>query len=100
MLFPTEGENFGHVTAEALSVGCPVVCADTTPWTPMLNRGGRIVVEPDDSESWSRAIEAYARLGPLEIQKNRDVATSAFSVWRSEAAGRLGLFAMLFEADA
>ncbi len=26
------GENFGHVIAEALSVGTPVLIADTTPW--------------------------------------------------------------------
>lgn len=29
---PTLGENFGHVIAEALSVGTPVLIADTTPW--------------------------------------------------------------------
>lgn len=31
-LFPTLGENFGHVIPEALSAGCPVVISDTTPW--------------------------------------------------------------------
>lgn len=32
LLFPTRGENFGHVILEALSVGCPVVISDQTPW--------------------------------------------------------------------
>ncbi len=31
-LFPTWGENFGHVILEALSVGCPVLISDQTPW--------------------------------------------------------------------
>lgn len=31
-LFPTLSENFGHVIAEALSVGCPVIISDQTPW--------------------------------------------------------------------
>lgn len=29
---PTRGENYGHVIAEALMVGCPVLISDQTPW--------------------------------------------------------------------
>jgi glycosyltransferase involved in cell wall biosynthesis len=32
LLFPTRGENYGHVIAEALSVGTPVLLSDQTPW--------------------------------------------------------------------
>jgi glycosyltransferase involved in cell wall biosynthesis len=32
LLFPTFGENFGHVILEALSAGCPVLTSDQTPW--------------------------------------------------------------------
>lgn len=31
-LFPTLGENFGHVISEALLSACPVVISDQTPW--------------------------------------------------------------------
>lgn len=31
-LFPTYGENFGHVIFEALASGCPVIISDQTPW--------------------------------------------------------------------
>lgn len=32
LLFPTTGENFGHVILESLSVGTPVIISDKTPW--------------------------------------------------------------------
>ena len=32
LFFPTHGENYGHVIAEALSAGCPVLVSDRTPW--------------------------------------------------------------------
>jgi glycosyltransferase involved in cell wall biosynthesis len=32
-LFPTLGENFGHVILEALMAGCPAVLSDRTPWS-------------------------------------------------------------------
>jgi len=31
-LFPTKGENFGHVIFESLAEGCPVIISDQTPW--------------------------------------------------------------------
>lgn len=33
MIFPTLGENFGHVVAEALSMGVPVLASPNTPWS-------------------------------------------------------------------
>ena len=41
-IFPTFSENFGHVIAEALSVGCPAIISDQTPWTDINehNAGG------------------------------------------------------------
>jgi len=42
-VLPTLGENFGHAIAEALSVGCPVIVTDTTPWSFIDGRGGFIV---------------------------------------------------------
>ena len=47
-LFPTRGENFGHVVAEALSVGCPVAVAPTTPWTQSIDAGGGHVLRGTD----------------------------------------------------
>jgi glycosyltransferase involved in cell wall biosynthesis len=38
-LFPTLGENFGHVICEALIAGCPVLLSDQTPWRNLEEAG-------------------------------------------------------------
>ena len=38
-LFPTRGENFGHVILEALSAGLPVIVSDQTPWRDLAAAG-------------------------------------------------------------
>ncbi len=36
-VLPTQGESFGHAIFEALSVGCPVLISDQTPWRNLLS---------------------------------------------------------------
>ena len=69
---PTAGENFGHVLAESLSVSCPVMCADVTPWTPVLAGGGGIVVRSLAQGDWTAALEKYAGLSPRERRDRRN----------------------------
>lgn len=38
--FPTFGENYGHVIAESLACGCPVLLSDMTPWNMLREYGG------------------------------------------------------------
>lgn len=38
LLFPTLGENFGHVISEALVGGCPVIISDQTPWVNLVRK--------------------------------------------------------------
>lgn len=38
-LFPTLGENYGHVIQEALSAGCVALISDQTPWQDLENYG-------------------------------------------------------------
>lgn len=37
--FPTRGESFGHVVAESLLSGCPVLLSDQTPWRHLASKG-------------------------------------------------------------
>ena len=48
--FPTHGENYGHVIAESLSVGTPVLLSDQTPWRDLR----------DDGLGWDLALENMA----------------------------------------
>jgi len=37
-LFPTAGENFGHVLLESFGFGCPILTSDQTPWRDLAER--------------------------------------------------------------
>lgn len=82
MLFPTRGENFGHVIAEALSVSCPVICADVTPWTEVLEAGGGRVVRQNSEEAWAQEIQAYSSMTQSARLDARVRAGQAFNRWR------------------
>lgn len=84
--FPTAFENFGHVVAEALSVGCPVLAPDTTPWTPRLVAGGGAVVGSLEPGEWAAAIGEWARADAVERTARREAAADAYDRWRDEAA--------------
>jgi glycosyltransferase involved in cell wall biosynthesis len=86
MACPTKGENFGHVIAEALSVGCPVMCADVTPWTARLASGGGVVVDENSAAGWARAITDYARFSSEERLERRLAAASAYDKWKAESS--------------
>jgi glycosyltransferase involved in cell wall biosynthesis len=86
MLCPTKGENFGHVIAEALSVSCPVLCADVTPWTELLASGGGQVVPQNSADGWARVVDAYARLTYRERFERRLAAGKAYEQWKSNSS--------------
>lgn len=57
-LFPTLSENFGHVIAEALMVGCPVIISDQTPWTDVNDIDGGWSLPLNDSKNFVDAIQS------------------------------------------
>lgn len=82
MFFPTASENFGHVIAEALSVSCPVVLPDTTPWSDVIANGGGTVIDGTDPATWSAALEEWAELSPEHRFDRRQLAAAAYERWR------------------
>lgn len=61
-LFPTFNENYGHVIAESLANGCPVILSKgTTPWDDLDNVAG-YVCDLNDREQFTDAIEKIAIL--------------------------------------
>lgn len=58
---PTLGENYGHVIAEALSVGLPVVVSDRAPWRGLAEKGVGYD-GPLDEEAFARKLDWIASM--------------------------------------
>ncbi len=56
-LFPTRGENFGHVIYEALCAGLPILISDQTPWRDLEQQGVGWDLSLADTHSFARMIE-------------------------------------------
>ncbi len=72
LLLPTRGENFGHIICEALSVGCPVLISNLTPWRGLAEAGAGWDLPLDDVRSFRAAITqvlAMSNDGFLEFSK-------------------------------
>ena len=62
-LFPTKGENYGHVVFESLSCGCPVLLSkDTTPWNDLLDYGIGYNIPLADKLTWMVKISLFSKL--------------------------------------
>jgi len=74
-VFPTHGENFGHVVLEALVAGCPVLVSDRTPWRGLVRYGAGWDLPLDDVEGM-RAV----------LQRCVDMDEEEFRPWSAHAA--------------
>jgi glycosyltransferase involved in cell wall biosynthesis len=65
-LFPTLGENFGHVLIESLAAGCPVAISDRTPFRDIEARHAGWVRRLEDRDGFRQALEACAVMNAEE----------------------------------
>ncbi|MEU4714747.1 glycosyltransferase family 4 protein [Micromonospora purpureochromogenes] len=86
-VFPTQGENFGHVIAESLSACCPVICSDQTPWSPVLRAGGGTVLADLTPAALAEQLDRVAKSTAEERLLARRAAGEAYRFWRTRAAG-------------
>ncbi|HEX8321745.1 glycosyltransferase family 4 protein [Longimicrobium sp.] len=102
LLFPTHGENFGHVIVEAMVQGCPVLISDQTPWRGLEARRAGWDLPLDGPEAFTRALQRLAdmdaqehggwRAGAAEFGRQRSVDPGAVAANRAlfEYASSLG----------
>ena len=68
-LFPTFGENFGHVILEALQAGCMVALSDQTPWQDLEDAGVGWVIPLSDESKFVNAIRSCAMKSEEESEQ-------------------------------
>ncbi len=68
LLFPTFGENYGHVIHEALSAGCACIISDQTPWNNLEANNSGFVFSLNDKAGFVNAIETYANMSNSDFQ--------------------------------
>src|SRR5690606_40056963 len=59
--FPTLGENFGHVIAESLSVGTPLLLSNTTPWINLEYYGVGKDIDLKNIDEFVNFLEEFGR---------------------------------------
>jgi glycosyltransferase involved in cell wall biosynthesis len=76
-LFPTKGENYGHVIVESLCAGTPVMISDQTPWISLEKEGVGWVIPLNDIEIYQLKLTEYFRL----ILQNNLISRKKVSEW-------------------
>lgn len=67
-LFPTLGENFGHVIVEAFLGGCPVLLSDQTPWRDLSARGVGWDLPLEGADRFREVLERLVNLSAEEYE--------------------------------
>lgn len=74
MFFPTLSENYGHVIAEGLFSGLPVMISDQTPWNGINQAECGIAVPLADEDAFVKCIEVYAAMDEQQFAPLREKA--------------------------
>lgn len=94
-LFPTLSENFGHVIAESLAAGCPVVISDQTPWSGLAQKNIGWELPLNDRNPWLTVLQQCADMNAEEYQAMSCDCVKFFREWAHSPAIRnenVGLF--------
>lgn len=66
-LFPTLGENYGHVIQEALAAGCSCILSDQTPWQDLEQYEVGYICRLGDIKKFVEAVEKYISMDEKEM---------------------------------
>ena len=79
-LFPTVGENYGHVIQEALSAGCVALISDQTPWQDLEQSGVGAAIPLDQPQRFVDWLRRYAAMDAEPFQDRSDRALPALAL--------------------
>ncbi|WP_417842090.1 glycosyltransferase family 4 protein [Terasakiella sp.] len=99
-LFPTLGENFGHVIAESLLAGTPVLTSDQTPWRNLKADGLGWDLPLSDELEYSKIIDSFSATSALERYAERYLRSEKTKVKLNASdilAANINLFNSLFD---
>lgn len=65
--FPTISENYGHVIAESLGSGTPVLISDNTPWNDVEKEGAGWALNLSKNAEFARCVEKIANMDDSTI---------------------------------
>ncbi|SFI04076.1 Glycosyltransferase involved in cell wall bisynthesis [Pseudobutyrivibrio sp. OR37] len=73
-MFPTKGENYGHVVFEALASGCIPVISNKTPWSDIEQYHCGKIVDLDDNEQFRKSIKYYMNMSDEQLLVTKKMA--------------------------
>jgi len=82
-IFPTAHENFGHVIAESMSVGCPVIMMGVSPFSDYIRNGGGTIVANCSPDEWASEILRWINMTNLDRQQKRNQTARQYDTWRA-----------------
>jgi glycosyltransferase involved in cell wall biosynthesis len=68
-LFPTHGENFGHVISEALVAGCPPLISNQTPWRDLELEGVGWDISLTQPEKFTEVLQRCVDMDCAEMRE-------------------------------
>lgn len=96
-LFPTHGENFGHVISEALLAGTIPVISDTTPWLDLDKENAGFVINSGDTASFAKTIDKLYQMSREELLSISNNARAYYKKHYVESVNNNGYRAMYEE---
>lgn len=98
LFLPTKSENFGHVIYEALSIGCPVIISDQTPWQNLEEKKIGWDISLNSPQKFIDVLDRVACMSQSEYQ---ELSTNSIKFARIYSEGQIKetnlIFSELFE---
>lgn len=97
-IFPTLGENFGHVIFESIQAGVPVLISDQTPW--LEDDSGAVTVLPLNSiNAWVNKLDYYNALSEAEYNLMQEACYKYSVEYQSQTLAKKENLKMFLEVN-